>query len=81
MSRPCLHHGFRRLCERDDLSHDDVAQFCDIAPSHLSNFLAGRVSAGTRARIEPRLAELFYAGNVTKLRRAMARTAKRRISK
>ena len=82
MSRPNLHHGFRRLLERDDLTQDDAAQFCGCHPSHLSNFLAGRVSQGTREKIEPRLAELFYAGNRSKLRRALARTHKdRRFAK
>lgn len=77
MSRQATHYGFRRLCERDNLSQEDVAHACGICRAHLSNFLAGRVSAGTRERIEPRLADLFYSGDRTKLRRALARaTAK-----
>ena len=76
MSRPQSHRGFRRLCERDGITLTDAAEFIEIHPSHLSNFLAGRVSSGTRERIEPRLAELFYGGDRTKLRRALARAKK-----
>lgn len=77
MSRACNHYGFRRLLEREDLTQEDVAHYCGIKRPHLSNYIAGRVSQGTRDRIEPKLATLFFRGDRAKLRRAMARRVRK----
>jgi hypothetical protein len=74
MSRPSRHHGFRRLLEQHRVTHGDVAHYCEITESHLSNYLQNRCTPGTRARIQPKMAELFTGGNQAALLKALART-------
>lgn len=76
MSRAASHPGFRRLCARADVTLAEVAHICGFVPTHLSNWLAGRVSANSARRIEERVGQFFFGRQrdaATRLRRALAR--------
>jgi transcriptional regulator with XRE-family HTH domain len=75
-----MHPGFRRMCERNRITAAEIAAACGVSAGHMSNFLAGRLSAGSHARLENKVALFLYGKPDTRrLRRVLLQTSPAKV--